>query len=188
MVCKMAWWSFTQSQLLGCYLPETRFFVSILLISEVCKGVTREIYFIMASRQPTPPPLNVIEKRTRSRKLGFKSQPYTTGNSTVFISPDHKAGGVGWSAIISPSDPVTTPGSVTRDSGTFDLEPVFFQAFQGHPNGCFQKYGYPKNGWFIIENPIKMDDLEGTPIFGTSKSFFPSCWWFRIPTNHLGYT
>ena len=32
--------------------------------------------------------------------------------------------------------------------------------------GCFQKIGIPQNGWFIMENPIKMDDLGGTIIFG----------------------
>ena len=26
-------------------------------------------------------------------------------------------------------------------------------------NGCFQ-IGVPQNGWFIVENPIKMDDLR----------------------------
>ena len=31
----------------------------------------------------------------------------------------------------------------------------------------FPKIGIPQNGWFIMENPIKMDDLGGKPtIFG----------------------
>ena len=30
--------------------------------------------------------------------------------------------------------------------------------------GCFQKIGIPQNGWFVIENPIKKDDL-GVPLF-----------------------
>ena len=33
--------------------------------------------------------------------------------------------------------------------------------------GVFPKIGVPQNGWFIMENLVKMDDLGGKPtIFG----------------------
>ena len=33
----------------------------------------------------------------------------------------------------------------------------------------FPKIGVPQNGWFIVENPIKMDALGGKPtIFGNT--------------------
>ena len=32
--------------------------------------------------------------------------------------------------------------------------------------GWFPKIGVPQNGWFIVENPIKMDDLDDLfPVF-----------------------
>ena len=33
----------------------------------------------------------------------------------------------------------------------------------------FPKIGVPQNGWFVMENPIKMDDLGDTIIFGNTQ-------------------
>ena len=41
------------------------------------------------------------------------------------------------------------------------------------------KIGVPQNGWFIMANPIKMDDLGGSTIFGNSHllgmTSYPPC-------------
>ena len=45
----------------------------------------------------------------------------------------------------------------------------------------FPKIGVPQNGWFIMENPIKMDDL-GIPLFlDTPKCVSNFLRWQKIP-------
>ena len=36
------------------------------------------------------------------------------------------------------------------------------------PYGVFHKWGVPKNCWFVMENPTKMDDLGVPPFQETS--------------------
>ena len=49
--------------------------------------------------------------------------------------------------------------NISSDSWVFCIFTGIF-----YPYRCFQKIGIPQNGWFTMENPIKMDDL-GVPLF-----------------------
>ena len=45
---------------------------------------------------------------------------------------------------------------------------VCMQQRENHSNWVFPKIGVPQNGWFIMENHIKMDDFGGATIFGNT--------------------
>jgi hypothetical protein len=55
----------------------------------------------------------------------------------------------------------------TMDNHYFEwvnqIELAIFNGYVGYIWG-FPETGIPQNGWFIVENPIKMDELE-VPIF-----------------------
>ena len=66
--------------------------------------------------------------------------------------------------------------SVRNQVANFEMLANFLHlCFFGIEKWMFPKIGVHQNGWFIMENPIKMDDL-GVPLFlETPKCCFSVC-------------
>ena len=61
--------------------------------------------------------------------------------------------------------------------GTYHIQHLFVK--ENPFIWVFPKIGGPQNGWFILENPIKMDDL-GVPLFSETSIFM---FWAHLLVN-----
>ena len=62
---------------------------------------------------------------------------------------------------------ISNPDHVSRHKNLIEVHLGDFIEVTQVLTWVFPTIGVPQNGWFILENPIKMDDLGG-PIFGNT--------------------